>query len=176
MNANAPPPRQGIPLRPDRDARRKQSMDAVMRACAARSLAVLDKNCSATEHFRQRWSQDTLGAFIVRAATGPAMTTLPGWAAELSQSVVRDFLDGLGPASAGADLFGQALQLSVRGPQAGVIQAGASILPVPRMLPVHAGRESHLSTPHLVGGCSIHFSRTVVTSSSAAAQASWTHH
>jgi hypothetical protein len=64
----------------------------------------------------ERWPHD----LIMRAATAPALTTVPGWAMELAQiKVVTDGLAALGAASAGAQLMQRGLVLTFDG--AGII-------------------------------------------------------
>lgn len=63
------------------------------------------------------WPND----LVLRAATSPAMTGVPGWAAELAIRRVADTLEALGPASAGAQLLQQGLVLTMDG--AGSISA-----------------------------------------------------
>ena len=65
----------------------------------------------------ERWPSDR----VIRAATAPAMTTVAGWAAELAQTIVREALPALGPASAGGQLLKEGLVLSFNG--AGAISA-----------------------------------------------------
>jgi hypothetical protein len=55
------------------------------------------------------WPSDRI---VARAATAPAMTTVPGWAAELAQRIVTDALTALGPVSAAAQLLKLGLVLS----------------------------------------------------------------
>src|SRR2546430_2594001 len=65
-----------------------------------------------TEILRQRgWGDDRVGAMIARSATGPAMSTQAGWAAELSTVAVA-FLRSLQPMSAGAQLLSECLSLT----------------------------------------------------------------
>src|SRR5712675_552576 len=93
-------------------AQRRTSVNAVMRACAARALGALHKGrLDPVEHTRARWPDDRLAQFVVKAAASPAMHDQATWAAELSHSVVADFIAALAPASAAADLFAKGLQL-----------------------------------------------------------------
>jgi hypothetical protein len=46
---------------------------------------------------------------MIKAASAPAMTTVPGWAQELTQRLVIDTLEALGPASAAAEIFRESL-------------------------------------------------------------------
>jgi hypothetical protein len=112
MNA---PVRQGIPLRPDVAARRRESVTSLMRACAARAFAVIDRQTSPETVVRQRWGDDRLAAFLTRATSAAALTTVPAWAGALAQSVVADFLAELGPQSAAAEIFDASLGLEFNG-------------------------------------------------------------
>lgn len=70
----------------------------------------------------EMWPSDRMVAEVVeKAASAPAMTSVPGWAAELAVRVVSDALEALGPASAGAELLKQGLVLTFDG--AGSISA-----------------------------------------------------
>jgi hypothetical protein len=60
----------------------------------------------------EMWPSDRELALAIRAASAPAMTSVPGWAAELAQRFVADTVSALGPYSAGAVLLGDALTLS----------------------------------------------------------------
>jgi hypothetical protein len=68
------------------------------------------------------WPNDKIiERLVTRAAVSPAMTTVAGWAAELAQTVVRDGLEALGAASAGAQMLGNCMVLNFDG--AGIISA-----------------------------------------------------
>ena len=132
-------------------ARQRQSITAITRALAASALGVLHKGLlDPVAHIRAKWPDDGLAAYVAKAASSPAKLDEPGWAQELAHSVVADFVSALGPASAGAALFEQGLQLAfdrdgqVRVPSfvtelgnAGFVAAGAEI-------PVH---EAALAPP-----------------------------
>jgi len=57
------------------------------------------------------WPDDIL----LRAASAPAQTTVTGWAAELARKIIVDALSSMQTASAGADLLGRGLVLSMAG-------------------------------------------------------------
>jgi hypothetical protein len=59
----------------------------------------------------RHWPSDRL----LRAAVAPAMTQVPGWAAELAPRMVADQLDALGPMSAGAELLKRGLVINFDG-------------------------------------------------------------
>ena len=114
--------------------------------------------------------------FLARAASSPAMTATPGWAAELAQSVVADFLAALGPASAAAALFEQALSLSFA--RAGSISlpafiaehANAGFVGEGTPIPVHelALVSPDLLKPHKLAALAV-LTREIVESSNAEA-------
>jgi Phage capsid family len=93
-------------------ARQREAATALMRAVLCRSLAVINKQLDPAKHVAARYPTDRLAQFLTRASSAPATTTGTGWAAELAQSVVADYLAGLGPVSAAAEIFGQALNLT----------------------------------------------------------------
>jgi len=53
----------------------------------------------------QQWPNDHVIDMVLRATSAPAMTSVAGWAAELSHKLVADGLDALAPMSAGAKLL-----------------------------------------------------------------------
>jgi hypothetical protein len=73
----------------------------------------------------QHWPDDDVVPTLARAATLPAMSTSPGWAAELAGSSVADFIASMGPQSAGAALLSQGLQFQF---------GTSSLITVPGML------------------------------------------
>jgi hypothetical protein len=111
MNA---PYRQGIPLRPARDAMREKAMSTLTRAVLTIGASKLNPNAVPTETFiRRRWGSDEADGIgmLLRAASAPAMTSTTGWAKELGQTTPA-FLSALAGLSAGADLLGRSLLLS----------------------------------------------------------------
>ena len=73
---------------------------------------------------RTLWPDDPVTGLLVKAATNPATLTTSGWASQLAQTVVADFIQGLGPASAGAALLARGTQF----------QFGKAAILVPGML------------------------------------------
>lgn len=64
----------------------------------------------------QMWPHDRVtGELLERAASAPAMTTVPGWAAELAQRKIVDTLDALYQYSASAELLKYGTVLSFDG-------------------------------------------------------------
>jgi Phage capsid family len=104
-----------IPLRPDREALAEASIAALTRAALSNALAIVNRQQSPSDICKTRWPEDRLAQFLTRAASAPAMTTVPTWAAELVQSVTADFLIGLGPHSAASEIFQAALSLTFDG-------------------------------------------------------------
>jgi hypothetical protein len=60
-------------------------------------------------------NDDRLPGMVTRGAVAPATTTTTGWAAELSQNLVADFVGSLGAQSAGSRLIDAGLRLSLDG-------------------------------------------------------------
>lgn len=83
------------------------------RMLAAKAIADYERR-KPEQVLAQRWpSEKALEQHIVRAASAPAMTTVPGWAQELvQQKIVTEGLAALGPMSAGAQLLRAGLVLS----------------------------------------------------------------
>jgi hypothetical protein len=53
----------------------------------------------------RQWPNDRVLDMLMRASSAPAMTSVTGWAAELTRKLVYDSLDALTPMSAGAPLL-----------------------------------------------------------------------
>lgn len=82
------------------------------RICTAHALAQVRKQ-PVTDVARELWPNDRAVAHIVsRGASAPAMTTVAGWAAELSQRVVSDALSLLGPMSAAIQVLREGMVLT----------------------------------------------------------------
>jgi hypothetical protein len=113
---NAPRP-SGIPLRPDPGAMRRATVRSLSRACIA--IARGRDAGEAADTMRTRWPDDHFGWSVVRASTAPSDT---GTASALVRTLLPQFFEALGPASAGAQLLGEGLQLSFG-------EAGAISLP-----------------------------------------------
>jgi Phage capsid family len=91
------------------------------RAMTARTLASLWRK-SIEEVALTLWPNDkTLHYVVTRAASNPATTFTPGWAAELVRRITADTVDALGTASGAADVLRQCLVLDWNG--AGIISA-----------------------------------------------------
>lgn len=100
------PRREPLPLPPG---------NCFVRLLTAKVIASVTRR-SLTDIAAAMWPQDRLVAEVIeRAISNPAMTTTAGWAAELSQRVVMDMVDALGPVSAGAQLFRECLVASFDG-------------------------------------------------------------
>jgi hypothetical protein len=106
---NYAPPRQGIPLRANPAAIRERSVSALMRVAVAHARAVFDPIRSPADMAAKLWPRDTDVATILKAATTP--TTVAASSA-LAQTIIFDFIASLAPASAGAQLLAQGLELS----------------------------------------------------------------
>jgi hypothetical protein len=82
--------------------------NSFVRILTARALASLHRLRGVTpaDVAEKLWPNDRIVEhWLGRAATAPAMTSVPGWAAELAQRVVSDAIEALGPASAGAQVL-----------------------------------------------------------------------
>jgi Phage capsid family len=108
-------PRPGIPLRPDRRALADATISALVRTCIASARHKLDKQVLPAEFARRTWGDGSAPVeYLLRAASSPAVTSAPTWAAELAH-VVSIFLPSLAPLSAGSALLARGLQLQFDG-------------------------------------------------------------
>jgi HK97 family phage major capsid protein len=98
-------------LAPDPGAIRSASVTALMRACAAAMAAAFDKSTTVDDVFRHRWPHDRDAARLLETRAAVSPTTTASFSALMSRTIA-DFLDSLTPASAGAALLGQGLQLT----------------------------------------------------------------
>ena len=92
---------------------RQASLQSLARAAVVVGRRAFDGNRQGSP-IATEWQQDRAMISIVRAASTPAMTAVPGWAAELAP-VSQAFLQTLVPMSAGAALLNQCLSLSFDG-------------------------------------------------------------
>jgi Phage capsid family len=107
--------RVGLPLVVDRSARRDEMVNSIARAALASGRAVHDRSTTADLIARRTWGDGARGAeLILRAASSPASTATSPWAGILAH-ITFQFLASLIPQSAGADLLGRGLQLSLDG-------------------------------------------------------------
>jgi HK97 family phage major capsid protein len=90
---------------------RSANVTALVRACAAAALGAYDRTTTAANVLAASWPHDRDAARLLetRAASAPTTTTT---FASLMERAVADFIDSLAPASAGAALLGQGLQLA----------------------------------------------------------------
>ena len=106
-----PPLRRDPPLPPGNTFRR----------CLTARFRALYSRRSPGDVAAEMRPSDRLTQLVLRSASVPAMVSAAGWAAELSHTVVRDALEALGPASAGAELLKRVTVLAFDGN--GVISA-----------------------------------------------------
>jgi hypothetical protein len=104
--------RRGIPLRADPRALIGQGSSAFARSCIAVALA--GKTGDPGVIASALYPNDDLTRTVIKAATGPATLDNPQWAGALGRSVIADLFgsDGLGEASAAANIFDHALRLT----------------------------------------------------------------
>ena len=121
MISKATERRQGVPLRPDwasyRERGTMEAMATLTRSVLVAANSKLNPNEVTASFVRRHWGDGELEriAPVLRAASAPATTSQPGWAAELAQTTTLAFLANLVPLSAGADLLSRALSLSFDG-------------------------------------------------------------
>jgi hypothetical protein len=84
------------------------------RMLVARAVAVVRKSRFEAV-VAELWPSDRELAAVVKAASAPAMTTIPGWAMELAHKVTADVMQALGAASSGARVLGGSLLLTWNG-------------------------------------------------------------
>jgi hypothetical protein len=88
--------------------------DAAASYCRAITATLMSKGAdqqSPTAIVRRNWSNDKDAEIITKAASSPAMTSVPSWAGLFNLSAPADFISLLAPASAGAALLGRCVQL-----------------------------------------------------------------
>ena len=101
-------PRQGIPLRPDRDAVARDWRRSFIRASTANALSRMQKETGAEEIVRTNWPDDARAAVIARSAMSPMRVgDYPG-------DVVAELML-LSPDSAAAQLLGLATKVNLSG-------------------------------------------------------------
>src|SRR4051812_41665227 len=93
---------------------RLRAGDHLVRAAAAhvRHEALRGRYKSAEDAARQMFGRDEVTDIVLRAATSPATIGTSGWASQLAQSAVADFVVGLAPVSAAAELISRGLRVS----------------------------------------------------------------
>lgn len=95
--------------------RQRPSGQPLVRAAISLLNTKIDQHAFADDFLKRAWPNDKDAAIILKSATAPASTTGSGWASQLAQTAVSDFILGLGPASAGAQLLRQGMQLNFDG-------------------------------------------------------------
>jgi hypothetical protein len=107
---------QPIPLRPDPEALQRRAMDSLIRSCIVAGASRLDQSVPSEVYAARRWGDDAARdiAQFARAASAPAMTSVPGWAAEATRTTAV-FLRNLVGYSAGAQILAAALGLTFDG-------------------------------------------------------------
>lgn len=91
--------RQAQPQRPFAVPKKKVApADFLVRAAACIAVARLQQ-VPLEQAFAKLYGSDEATGIVLRAAVNPATTTAPGWAAELVETVIGDFLDTLKPVS-----------------------------------------------------------------------------
>jgi hypothetical protein len=98
--------RSPIPLRPDPSAVAKAALASLAKGVAISAGGRLDQQLG--QCLRGQWSDDRAALLVARSATTPHSLSDTA----LAPSFVRAVVEALGPASAGAQLLGQGLQLA----------------------------------------------------------------
>lgn len=113
-----------LPHRPFRaPAKKVEPLDFFIRAATCAALTKLKQE--PIERIRQQlYGEDEATMWTVRAVTNPALTTVPGWAAELVETATAAFLDLLMPDTIFPVLRGRGLSFTF-GPQSGTIRVPA---------------------------------------------------
>jgi hypothetical protein len=103
--------RRPIPLRPDPDLLRADTLTSLARAIIARTTACLGHQRERDEPsiLRSRFPDDAAAAMMLRAVSSPLTT---GAASALLRTVVADIIASIGPIGAGARLLQSCLVLS----------------------------------------------------------------
>ena len=154
-------------------AQREHAVSTLVRGVMCIADTKLNPGTRPADHLRHKWGQDgDAVALLLKAATAPAMTSVTGWASELSGTTTA-FLEALTTISAAADVLTRTLKLSFDGsktinvpavsmPFADFVAEGAPI-------PVVGGVSSAASlNPHKFGNITI-LSREVLEGGNAEA-------
>jgi hypothetical protein len=102
------------PIRPDFTAVRGDSFTTLSRAALASALHAFDPQTPAVEIAKRNFGNDRGVELVLRAATGPAMTSVASWAGTLAL-VENVFLASLVGPSAAAALLARGLQVRFNG-------------------------------------------------------------
>src|SRR3954447_3068029 len=90
--------------RPFLPSDRRRPSDTVVRLCASRLLAHVDRS-DPMHIIRDRWPLDDALPVLARAASAPASTITPGWADSLAQLAVPDLISSLAAWGAGPNVL-----------------------------------------------------------------------
>jgi Phage capsid family len=84
----------------------------LVRAVVANALNNLNGELTPERHAKLLWPNDPVTPLITRSAVVPADTVTSGWASQLAQTVIPDFISTLAPVSTSAALLQRGLQFS----------------------------------------------------------------
>ena len=122
--------RQGVPLRPDY-SRGTTPADHLIRAAVVASRRGV-KGGDQQRMLAETYGDDAPTDILLRAATAPAMIGTTNWASQLAVQSVADFVVGLAPVSAGAELIRRGLRVTLYG-------AGSVLIPRRLVVAADAG-------------------------------------
>jgi hypothetical protein len=107
-------PDRPFPIPSDLAVDKPRPADHIVRAAVAQLRAYIGGGTPANIA-RTLWGDDRVTPIILRAATGPAMTTTVGWAKEIATVAIFDLLQSITSISAAAELIGRGLQIDMTG-------------------------------------------------------------
>ena len=76
-------------------AKKVTPKDLIIRGAAIQFMTHIHKGVSPLDMAKRMYGDDESTMWLMRAVTNPAMTTVPGWAMELVQTGIAEFLDTL---------------------------------------------------------------------------------
>jgi hypothetical protein len=103
-----------FPLPSDIEAKQLRPSAYVVRAASA-SLRSFLTGASAVSTAKSMWDDDRVTPLILRAATGPALTTQSDWAKELAGVAIYDLVQSVTSLSAAAEVIDRALKINLDG-------------------------------------------------------------
>jgi hypothetical protein len=103
---------------------RDRTGQSLVRSVIAFALEEIGHTHGPEARAKALWPRDEAAALVTRSAVVPADTVTSGWASQLAQTVIPDFISSLAPVSAGAQLLSRGLQFSFDN-NAGILVPGA---------------------------------------------------
>jgi hypothetical protein len=113
-----------FPLPTDIEAKQPRPAAYVVRAATA-SLRSFLSGATPVSVARSLWDDDRVTPIVLRAATGPALTTQSGWAQQLAGVAIVDLVQSVTSLSAAAEVIDRSLKINLDGIAQALIPARA---------------------------------------------------